>query len=114
MGEVIQFPQLSNIKRQRSLDELVEITESILDLARAGDWSAAVDCQRERRQKLEVFFASPPDQSEANAVATVTQAILDIDAKVTDILHNQRRQMLEDAGRTREGHVAVSAYLSHD
>lgn len=114
MGEVIPFPQLSNPTRQRSLDELVEITESILDMAEAGDWSAAVDRQRERRVKLEAFFASPPDSSEANAVATVTQAILDIDARVTDILHDQRRRMLDDAGRTRAGHVAVSAYLSHD
>lgn len=117
MAKIVTFPTQPTqyqVDRQQALSDLLGLSRSILDQAQRGDWPAALDQQRQRRELLESFFARAPVPEEADEVATAIQAMLDIDAKVTDIVYSQRQQLLDDSSRDRRSHLAAQAYLVHN
>lgn len=110
---IVEFPRGSRNGREAELNCLVAMSRDILRLAKEGDWAAALELQRRRRERLEFFFEKSPHADEADTVARAIQAILDIDSQLSDIVYAGRRSLMEETGRSRREHLAARAYLAH-
>ncbi len=87
------------------------MSEEILALADACDWTSALALQEVRRQELEAWFASRPAATDNQELITVINQLLALDARITDKLYAQRQQLLVDANVSRQSHRQVQAYL---
>lgn len=99
--------------RQRAVDELVELSESILRLCESGEWKQALEEQRRRRGLLDRFFATPCLDTESTSVAAMIEILLETDHRVSELLYRHRGEMLESAQSERRNAGNVGHYLAN-
>lgn len=119
LAQVIPFPAArapamtdSQTSRDR-IQDFLAMSERILALAEACDWSAALALQAERREALEGWFATQGDSVSRDALIASINQLLALDARISERLQQQRQHLLADASQARQGHRALQAYLGH-
>jgi hypothetical protein len=116
-SNIVMFPmnRTSAMKQshaaRRRIHDFLSMSEEILALAEACDWSSALTLQEVRRQELEAWFADRPAMPDNQELIGVINQLLALDARITDKLHAQRQQLLVDANASRQSHRQVNAYL---
>jgi hypothetical protein len=111
---LLKMPELALMTpRQRELAELHAASEHILELGEQGDWKQALVAQRERRQKMDAFFAQPTTEEESPLVKEVIESILELDRKVAAMLYEQRSNLMRDMGQTRSNNRKLDHYVSN-
>lgn len=111
-AEVIAFPRPASPQRL-TWNGLLAMTHELLAQARAGDWSAALTLQQQRRPLLESYFQSHPEPMDRHTLADGIRVMLALDAEVARLASEHR----DDLGReSRANHLATAAanvYLRH-
>ena len=99
--------------RQRSLQNLIAMTDYIRELAEANQWPEALSEQRKRRALMEDFFATPCSPIESSDVADAIENILAVDHLVSEMLYRQRGTMMQEANQSCRNIRNVDRYLSN-
>ena len=97
-------------------NELLAMSESILEAAQRGDWGAALTRQRERSAELESFFAVGDKritQDVAELIAGCIKKMLETDARVTALAYSSRESLEQEARLANRQGQAARAYLGH-
>lgn len=109
MTNVLQFPTEA---RRPSLAQLLDMTHTMLSLAQAGEWEAALELQLSRREKLEAFFAIKPAPEPKQEIVDAIHAMLACDAQLTECLQASREAVMHDIKQLNMNRHAVGAYAS--
>lgn len=99
---------------QQRVDDLLTMSQSILEAAQTGDWGLALSRQRERSAELESFFAlgdTDIAQEVAELIASGIRRMLETDAKVTELAYSGREKLSHEAGIAKQQGRAAKAYL---
>lgn len=82
----------------------------------AGEWAAAGEIERSRAHALEGAYrdANGLEPDEAEALAALTQALLDSDREVVGQVMAAREELARELGSLRRNQRAVSAYTRHE
>ena len=99
--------------RQQQLDDLLECSQSLLDLAHAGDWTAVSDQQGRYRELAEALFCSPVAADDAVAVDAVIRDVLRTNRQILELGAVAKHACLDEMGEHRKRHKAVSEYAAN-
>jgi hypothetical protein len=92
------------------LQRLIDITEQMLESARAGTWDGLARLEQEQRRLAEEIFAEAPPEPEAGIIAQRLEFLLELNARVTDLIRARRRQTAEQLLGLQAGRRAKAAY----
>ena len=111
-ADVIVFPRSASPQRL-TWNSLLVMTHELLAQARAGDWSAALLLQRQRRPMLESYFQSHPEPIDRHALAAGIRVMLALDAEVARLATAQRDDVGREARASHLAGAAANVYLRH-
>lgn len=108
MTNVVSFPTES--VRRTTLAQLLQLSQEMLTLARQEAWEQALALQHERRAKLEQFFSQPTLTEAKETVVQGIQAMLQLDAELTQLLQVSREHLLNGVKQVNHQRHAIGAY----
>lgn len=111
---VVPIQQRALGEYRRRANELLLMSESILEAAKLGDWGLALTRQRQRSSEMASFFAvgeSNISQEVAELIASCIRQMLATDAQVTDLAYSGRETLEREAGLAKQQGRAAKAYL---
>ncbi len=95
-----------------NLNKIIELSSSMLDVARKGYWERVQEIELQRRQVLEQTFPLDTDSiNNVPAVAMQVQKISDLDKETISLVAASREELSALAGKISTGRQAVNAYL---
>ncbi len=89
---------------------LLKLTQEMLSLARAGDWSAFAQCEQERRSVCRELFATPVPDEEAPAVAERIRGVLELDQALIELATQGRAEASHALRGALLGQRAIDTY----
>ena len=111
-AEVIVFPRSASPQRL-TWNGLLAMTHELLAQARAGDWSAALLLQQQRRPLLESYFQSHPEPMDRHALADGIRVMLNLDAEVAVLAADQQAIIRQEASNNYMAGAVAQVYLRH-
>ena len=94
-----------------SLDNIVELSSSMLAVARTGDWERVQEIEQQRKQLFDQAFPLDIDSiSDPAAVTRRVQKIADLDKETMDLMEESRKELSGLANKISSGRQAVGAY----
>lgn len=112
VAEIINFPRAASPQRL-TWNGLLAMTHELLAQARAGDWSAALELQQQRRPLLESYFQSHPEPMDRHALADGIRVMLALDAEVARLASAQRDEVERESRASHLAGAAAQVYLRH-
>lgn len=94
------------------LETALELTERMLETARAQDWERLTDLEAARRQHLQEAFTGKVSGAEAPAFAALAQQILALDRELIAAGEQERVTLGEALARLESGRRAKRAYAA--
>jgi hypothetical protein len=92
------------------LQSLIEITEQMLVKAKAGAWDELKQLEREQRRLAEQTFVHEPPEGQGSLLAQGLEFLLGLNAEVTAVIRDHRRQTAEKLITIQAGRRAKLAY----
>lgn len=111
-AEVIAFPRSASPQRL-TWNTLLAMTHELLAQARAGDWSAALTLQQQRRPLLESYFQTHPEPMDRQVLAQGIRVMLALDAEVAKLASAHRDEVSREARASHLAGAAAQVYLRH-
>ena len=111
---VVPIQQRALGEYRARIDNLLSLSEAILAAAEQGDWSLALERQRQRSAELHAFFPTGDttvSQDVAELISGGIRTMLAIDARVTDLAYAKREAVGREAGLAQKQGLAARAYL---
>jgi len=96
--------------RPREWDGILADTRNLLAAARAGDWDRATRLERERRARIESFFATAPAPHEVAWVRSGIEEILASDARLLKLCQEGKEKVSAEIVELRQKAAANRAY----
>jgi hypothetical protein len=98
------------MQSDRLLDEILSLSRSICDFAKAGDWLAGAAQEQTRRDLIKRCFAADMHFADAVSAQSKIQEILRIDRQTLALGQDQREQFYASIVELRQGRAAMKAY----
>jgi hypothetical protein len=98
------------MNRDKLLDEILALSHSILELARAGDWIGGQQQEQYRQTLMKRCFAPDGQFADRLAASEKIAQILQTDRQTLALGREQRQAVSHSIGKLRQGRAAVSAY----
>lgn len=94
-----------------NLNKILELTTSMLDAARKGDWEQVQSIEQQRKKIFEQTFPLDPDSlSDAAIVARQVQKISDMDKETMTLVTAGSKELSGLINKISAGRHAVNAY----
>jgi septal ring factor EnvC (AmiA/AmiB activator) len=94
-----------------NLDRIVELSASMLAVAREGDWEQVQELEQQRQSLLDQTFPLDKDSiSDADALTKQIQKISDIDKETMALMVKGRKEFSRLANKISSGRQAVNSY----
>ena len=97
---------------EQQLDRILELTRTGRESAQAGDWTAVVAFERERRPLIRALFAEPIPVQMRTRVAAAIREILASDAALIAVAAAGRNDTAAESRKVRRGRNAAAAYVA--
>lgn len=97
-------------EREQLAHELLDLTRSLLELAKAGDWVLLAAKEEERQRIARDLFATPVPPEAAPTVADCVRQVLDIDQQLLALVEAGREEAAKAMQDVKAGHKAAAAY----
>lgn len=97
-------------ERAQTLAEILSLTIAETEAAQAGRWQQVRSMDRRRLELLDIFFASPPETAQAQALGDQLRTLVREDARLLDVVNGARNRLaarIDRGGRQRAG---IAAY----
>jgi Flagellar protein FliT len=98
--------------KAQDLQQLIALSQAMLEKAREDSWDDVVDLEAERNELIELFFLEPVQQECAEAVAVGIQAIIAMDVDIMELGALKKLDLVEILQKMEMGKKAVQAYGS--
>jgi len=98
------------INRNALAKEVLHITQTMLDKARAGHWQDLADMEIIRKHCLDEYFAGEVDHDHAQEAEIMIKAVLTADKELIEIVAELKKVYIKEHSSLKEGHVATKAY----
>ncbi len=99
----------TSIQRNGLLTEALQVTEEMASLGDAGEWSAVVEKEMQRRVLLEQAFAGNHKPADEQMAATIN-AILALDKQLMRQGQVARDEVAAELGKMKKGRKGAKAY----
>lgn len=96
-------------KRKKAF-RLLELTQAMLEHARAQDWVALARHEYERQELARDLFATPVPQDAAATVAECIRQMLDLDTELLSLTSAARDEAAKAMQDVRHGQKALDTY----
>lgn|SRR5690625_1996705 len=96
-------------KRKKAF-QLLELTGTMLEQARAGDWVALARGEQERQELARNLFATPVPADAAPTVAECIRQVLALDTELLALTTTARDESARGMQDMRQGQKALDAY----
>lgn len=94
-----------------NLNKIIELSGSMLDVARRGDWEQVQVLEQQRKKIFDLTFPLDTDSiSDMLAVTRQVQTIADLDRETMRLVAEGGKELSGLAGELSAGRHAVSAY----
>lgn len=100
---------VGEVKRRKAF-ELLELTSSLLESARAGDWVALARGEQERQELARNLFSTPVPADAAPTVAECIRQVLALDTELLALTSAARDEAARAMQDVRQGQKALDAY----
>jgi len=90
--------------------QLLALTEEMLQLARAKDWPTLAEREQRRQQLARELFAQPVPKEHAPTVVDCVRRVLDIDQELLMLVEQGRDEAARQMRDVRAGQKATDAY----
>lgn len=111
---VVPIQQRTLNEYRTRVENLLAMSEGILEAAQNGDWGQALSRQKARSAELESFFAlgeTTIAQEVAELIASGIRKMLESDAKVTALAYSGRETLSREACVSQQQGRAAKGYL---
>jgi hypothetical protein len=98
------------VRQSEAWDNVVGLTQLLVEQIRAEDWDAASALEIERRKALELFFADPIPESEQAHVRESVERLLELDRHIIAKAQEQRDEVVAKLNELRTAMRAQAAY----
>lgn len=98
-------------ERRRLLRDIIEISQSMLVMARANQWERVASLEAERRQMVRDCFEQPAGAQDAPEVAGAIKEILRLNQQVAELGRGWKDQLGADIRVQNVARSASAAYL---
>jgi hypothetical protein len=97
---------------EQQIERILELTRCAHESAQAGDWTAVVAFERERRPLIRACFAQPLPAEARSRAAAVIREILASDASLIAIASAGRNETAAESRKLRRTRNAAAAYAA--
>ncbi len=97
-------------EREQLVRELLDLTRTMLDLARAGDWALLAAKEDERQRLARDLFATPVPPEAAPVVADCVRQVLSLDQELLQLTEAGREEAAKALKESQKGQQAAAAY----
>lgn len=98
------------IDKTANLQQLISLSQTILEKARQDSWDEVAVLEAERRELIELFFSEPIQPENAEEVGVGIQTILTIDRETMALGSLTMLDLSENMHKIEQGKKAVKAY----
>lgn len=95
-----------------NLNRIVDLSNTMLTIARDGDWEQVLEIERQRQKILDQTF--PLDESSVTdnpaALSQQIQKIADLDKETMSLMSESQKELSEFVNKISSGRQAVGAY----
>jgi len=95
------------------LNDCLILTESMLQLAREGQWDVLHEMEIKRKKMLESCFEEPVAPGNVANVEHYLRTLLNLNNQITQLANEARSQVAGHLHRMGKGKTAASAYMVH-
>lgn len=99
-------------QRKEQLVRIIDISERMLQQARAMEWTRVAELEAERKELVAECFRQPAVAAEAGDVAESIRTILRLNDEITALGRDCRAELGGKLQARRAGHAASAAYLN--
>ena len=93
-----------------NLEKIIELSNSMLESARAGEWEQLGQLEQQKRELVEQTFPLDDVAKDAAAIIGYIQKIADLDKETMQLAANGRKEFSDLLGKITSGRQAVTAY----
>jgi hypothetical protein len=94
-----------------SLNKIIELSSSMLEAARNGDWERVQSLEQQRKSIFDQVFPLDTDSiKDVPAVTKQVQEIYDLDKEIMVLASKSHKEFSEVVGKIATGRQAVNAY----
>ena len=94
-----------------NLNKIVELSSSMLAVARSGDWEQVQEIERQRKKLFDITFPLDKDSITDPVLLTQkVQKIADLDRETMALMQKSRKELFGLANKLSSGRQAVGAY----
>lgn len=104
---------LRNPTRREQLDSILEMSLSMLDLARDGQWGALESLESRRRILVADCFREPAGAEESDMMADYIGRLLDVNREISALTEAARDDIGSHVRTLGTGRQARQAYRQH-
>lgn len=93
---------------------VLTVTQQMLALAEAGQWSKVADLEAQRRSDLHACFAQTPDANHSELLAEALAALLHLNEELMSKLRVARHEVMSQGQELASQRHAADAYRAVD
>lgn len=97
-------------EQQQLWQGILQMSDKLKQLSDDQDWSAMIDLEARRNEKIQAFFASGISQADANEVAQGIRKILNNDSHLLGLAQKQQQTMHSSVQKITSSRQAIKAY----
>ena len=111
---IAQFPFIGRVadQRLREMDTIRDLSQTLLEGFKQGDWENILALQAERDRALRACLKPPIEGEHAEATKAKIQELLRQNEAILEQVNAAKVRLLEEMRESQQHHRAVSAYLS--
>jgi hypothetical protein len=95
---------------QENLNQVLDLSQRIINLAQASDWTQVEQLDRQRKQILETLFNDQEFQANIEQYQQQVQDILALNDQALTCCSNTRKSMVKKGRHLKLGREAIAAY----
>ncbi len=108
-----QEPHAVTGSRSEQLQQVIDLSQQMLEMAQGGKWEAVAELEVRRKQLVAVCFQHPTNTQNAPEVAVSIREILSLNQQISDLVRGGREQLTGEIHSRNVGRAATAAYLNH-
>ena len=94
------------------LDQILRLTQGMLENAQEGIWEDVIEIEIERRKLLELLLTKPVDKASVEMVSKGLKGIMECDKKIMELGSAKQEALADGLNKMDRGKKAVKAYTN--
>lgn len=102
--------EVVGLTRQVQLEQVLDLSKTMLEQAGRGEWEKIAEMERQRREDMMAALKAPLQEQESQQVHDSLQQLVELNGELTAMVQRARSDSAEQFNSLRDGRRATSAY----